>query len=99
MARRSSGIAVAAGPVWTNLFLADEAGGADGPAFASALVGCAAGSAVPIEYRRAGDPAGQSAELAPGDLAPVAGANPRITRVEARGVGGAGVATFEVVKD
>jgi hypothetical protein len=97
MARRNNGIAIPAGPAWTDVFRADDAGGTDGSGARELLLTCAAGSAVPLEYRleAPADPAGQQARLEPGEAARISGVNQFIRHVVMRGVGGAATGGVE----
>jgi len=99
MARRSSSIAVASGPGFTDLFRADDVGGTDGGAIRIGFVSVPATAAAPVEYRvdDPADPAGEVFALQPGDGALVR-ARLGVKHVSARGVGGASTAGFEVVE-
>jgi len=90
MARRNNRIAIADGPGWTAVFRSNLAGGSDGYGARELLLTCAADSAVPLEYRleSPADPAGQSAQLAPGEAARIRGESQQIQHVSMRGVGG-----------
>lgn len=97
MARRNNRIAIGAGPGWTDVFRANDAGGTDGAGARELLLSCAADSANPIEYRveAPADPANEQARLAPGEVARITGHNQFVRRVAMRGVGGAATGGVE----
>ena len=81
------------------MFRSINAGGADGFGARELLLTCAADSAFPIEYRvdAPADPAGEQAELKPGEAARIKGANQRILHVVMRGVGGGATGGVEEI--
>ena len=97
MARRNNRLSIPAGPGWTDVFRAADAGGADGPGARELLLTCAADSANPLEYRveAPADPPSESARLEPGEAARLAGVNQFIRHVVMRGVGGAATGGVE----
>jgi len=97
VARRNNRLAIAAGPGWTAVFRAADAGGTDGPGARELLLTCAPDSANPIEYRveAPADPAGQQAHLKAGEAARITGVNQHIRHVVMRGVGGAATGGVE----
>jgi len=97
VARRNNRLAIAAGPGWTAVFRAADAGGTDGPGARELLLTCAPDSANPIEYRveAPADPAGQQAHLKVGEAARITGVNQHIRHVVMRGVGGAATGGVE----